>query len=95
MISDRYLYYFLTSDLGKSEIDKFIGGAAQPNLAGESVGKFKLKLPPKKEQAGIVRRLDQLRQYTEVLQQSYQAKLQHLDDLRQSLLQKAFAGELT
>ena len=94
-ISDRYLYYFLTSDLGKGEISKFIGGAAQPNLAGKSVGKFKIRLPPNGEQARIVAELDQIKQNSQTLQEHFKTKIDDIDDLRQSILQKAFAGELT
>ncbi len=94
-ISDKYIYYFLTSDLGKAEIGRFIGGAAQPNLAGESVGKFRLQLPPEEEQRAIVEKLDRLKGDCEQLEDGYRLKLQDLSDLKQSLLQKAFAGELT
>ena len=94
-ISDRYTYYFLTSDLGKAEIGKFIGGAAQPNLAGGSVGKFNIRLPPIDVQDQLVEKLDRMRNDREILQRRYIEKIQDLDALRQSILQKAFAGELT
>ncbi|MEY8120784.1 restriction endonuclease subunit S [Falsihalocynthiibacter sp. CO-5D18] len=94
-ISDRYAFYFLTSDLGKEEIKRFIGGAAQPNLAGESVGRFRVSLPSRQIQDEIVEQLDQIKNACESLATCQAAKLQDLDDLRQSLLQKAFAGELT
>lgn len=94
-LSDRFAYYFLTSTLGKAEIDKFIAGAAQPNLAGASVGKFKIRLPPIDVQKQIVARIDSVKEGAEELEQQYRSKLQDLDDLRQSILQKAFAGELT
>lgn len=94
-ISERYAYYFLTSELGKAEIDRFIGGAAQPNLAGASVGKFRVPLPPREMQDQTVESLDLLKGQCGRLEEHYIDQLHSLDDLRQSLLQKAFAGELT
>ena len=39
--------------------------------------------------------LDNARQEFQELQMAYEGKMSDLDDLRQSLLQRAFAGELT
>lgn len=94
-ISAKYAYYFLTSDLGKSEILRFIGGAAQPNLAGKSVGEFNVTLPPTSEQNEITDRLDAIRKYVDGIKSNFEQKLDNIDQLKQSLLQKAFAGELT
>lgn len=52
-------------------------------------------VPPLEEQQRIVEKLDSLREQTDSLQQEYAAHLADIDELRQSLLQKAFAGELT
>jgi type I restriction enzyme, S subunit len=43
----------------------------------------------------MVERLDGLSNQVEALEATYQAKLTALTELKQSLLQKAFAGELT
>lgn len=94
-LHSRFAYYFLTSELGKSEINRFIAGAAQPNLAGKSVGKFVLPLPSMDIQRSICDQLDTLRGEVGSLRSQYQAKLTDIADLRQSLLQKAFTGELT
>ena len=47
------------------------------------------------EQCQIVEKLTEAESETKRLQSHYRAKLADLDALRQSLLQKAFAGELT
>jgi type I restriction enzyme S subunit len=94
-IVDKYAYYFLTSELGKSEIRRFIGGAAQPNLAGKSVGEFNVPLPSIEEQKRIVERIGAVQRNVEKSKRRYQQKLGDLANLRQSLLQKAFSGELT
>jgi hypothetical protein len=43
----------------------------------------------------VLKDLDETLASVEQLQSHYRAKLADLDDLRQALLQKAFAGELT
>ena len=54
-----------------------------------------VELPCAKRQAEVAKRFSDAKESTTELQFAYKAKLQDLDDLRQSLLQKAFAGELT
>jgi len=48
-----------------------------------------------KEQQKIVSELNELIKITNVLKTNYQNKLLALDELKKSLLQKAFTGELT
>lgn len=50
--------------------------------------------PPLKEQQAIVRQLDALRTETQKLEGVYQKKIEDLEELKKSILQKAFAGEL-
>ena len=47
-----------------------------------------------KEQQAIVRQLDALRAETQKLEAVYQKKMDDLEELKKSILQKAFAGEL-
>jgi type I restriction enzyme S subunit len=54
-----------------------------------------IPIPPLTEQESISARLDSLSQDTMRLQEIYQLKLNDLQTLRQSLLKKAFSGELT
>ena len=51
-------------------------------------------MAPLEEQA-IVSKLESIKAETDRLQQEYARQLSDLDELKQSLLQKAFAGELT
>lgn len=95
LILGEYLYHYLVSDLGKEQILRFIGGAAQPNLAGKNVALFEVPLPPINIQKRMTKSLELAAENLKKLQSVYQTKLTDLDDLRQSLLQKAFAGELT
>jgi len=53
-----------------------------------------IPLPPLPEQKRIVSKLDALSAETKKLEAIYQQKLADLDELKKSILQKAFAGEL-
>ena len=75
-------------------IDSFKNGAAQPNLSSKSLGKFEFPLPPLSTQQAIVEKLDALSEETKRLEAIYERKKAALSELKQSLLQKAFAGEL-
>ena len=55
---------------------------------------FKLPIPPLNEQNAIVKQLDQLKSQTQSLESNYQQELDALDELKKSILQKAFNGEL-
>ena len=77
------------------EDERVITGAAQPQITRRTLSPVKVFLPSLKEQKNIVKKLDSLREQIDPLQQEYTTQLADMDELRQSLLQKAFAGELT
>jgi type I restriction enzyme S subunit len=58
--SNRYLYRYLVSPVGRSQIFKFDNGSAQPNLSANSVRLYVYPLPPSTEQDRIVAKIDQL-----------------------------------
>lgn len=60
----------------------------------EDLRLFPTLTPSLEEQEVIVHILDQIQYKTKHLENIYQQKLAHLDELRKSLLQKAFNGEL-
>jgi type I restriction enzyme S subunit len=53
-----------------------------------------LSFPPIKDQQTIVSKLDALREQTKKLEAVYEQKLQDLEELKKSILSKAFSGEL-
>ena len=94
VISKDYLYHLL---LSKEFTDYAIMGsqrAGMPKVNRKHLFAFRFKLPPYQEQLTIVRQLDALRAETQKLEAVYQKKIDDLDELKKSILQKAFAGEL-
>ena len=70
--------------------------AAQPVISNSSLADLELNFPASVElQAELANKLSDAETELEDIKKKYEAKIQDLDDLRQSLLQKAFAGELT
>lgn len=71
-------------------------GATISRLYNDNLKSIKICFPKSlKEQQTIVRQLDALRAETQKLEAVYQKKLDDLEELKKSILQKAFAGELT
>jgi type I restriction enzyme S subunit len=94
LLDSKFLYFFLTSPPGQGLIKGFENGAAQPNLGARSVAKYPILLPTEKEQEAIADRLTELREETQRLATIYERKLAALDELKKSLLQQAFSGNL-
>ena len=92
--SSYFLKYFLDS---KQTIDKMrqdAKGTTQKFVGLGYLRSFPILIPPFKDQQTIVRQLDALRAETQKLEAVYQKKMDDLEELKKSILQKAFAGEL-
>ena len=89
--ADFLHYYFLSLDMRQ------IGsGAAVPQINNYDIAPLELQYPADlNEQSRIVEMITMLRHRTSEAIQAYTCQLGDLDSLRQSLLQRAFAGELT
>lgn len=75
-------------------LDILSSGSAIPQLTVPMLKEYSISLPSIKEQQTIVSKLDALREQTKKLEAVYTQKLQDLDELKKSVLQKAFSGEL-
>jgi type I restriction enzyme S subunit len=69
-------------------------GATRQAITKAQLEVFKISFPSLKEQQTIVEKLDALSTKTKQLEAIYQQKINDLDELKKSILQKAFAGEL-
>ena len=91
----NYFIYFSQSRAYLNEVDSLCSGTTRRRISRKNLGKISIPLPPLEEQKRIAFRLDKASRQHNSLKEKYTSKLQDISDLRQSLLQKAFAGELT
>lgn len=89
-LDKKFLYYFCKS----YDFTKRDKGSGRPSLVKTDLLEIKMSFPPLKTQQTIVQKLDALRLETQKLEMIYQKKLDDLEELKKSILQKAFAGEL-
>jgi len=89
---------FLSHWLMKTDTVKKINatwtGARMPRANMNAVLEFNFLLPPLDEQQTIVQKLDALSAETKRLEAIYKKKIENLEELKKSILQKAFSGEL-
>jgi len=95
LLDADYLNYFLNSDMareyGKTVV---ISSVNQANINGQKLKNYPIPLPPLSEQLNITTKLDSISVETRKLESIYQKKLDDLEELKKSILQKAFNGEL-
>lgn len=93
----KFIYYAMTSKEFQEKV-LLEGKGAQATLPIINKSKWEnltLSFPKSKtEQQTIVRQLDALRAEIQKLEAVYQKKIDDLEELKKSILQKAFAGEL-
>ena len=90
----RYLVRLLRSESCKNQLEKIAGGAVMPNLSNTDLSNFSIMLPPIDMQRSALDKIDTMAEETERLESLYQRKIVALDELKQSLLQQAFSGQL-
>src|SRR5690606_33911524 len=86
---------FVEAYINSIKIDDYVSGMAQPKLNQAMLNKIPIPFPPLEEQQTIVRQLDALRAETQKLEALYQKKIDNLEELKKSILQKALSGELS
>ncbi|TVL97486.1 MAG: restriction endonuclease [Candidatus Brocadia sp. WS118] len=76
------------------KLDEYITGTAQPKLNQSALNSIRIPVPPPDKQKQIIENLLSLSTQTKKLESLYQQKLTNLEELKKSILQKAFNGEL-
>jgi len=94
-INTRCLYYLLLSRHLLQQANNCATGTAQKTVSLKALRNFSVPKIPEQQQCSIVRELDVLSEKTSQLEVIYKKKLSALNELKQSILQKAFSGELT
>lgn len=88
-----WINYFALS--ARQKIYSLGTGATFPNVSSEILKELKIPIPTFAEQGEIIYKLNTLRAETQKLETTYKKKITDLEDLKKSILRKAFNGELT
>lgn len=94
-LSVIFLKLWMQSENFQDRLKEYSQGAAIQNVASVKILKgIKIPLPTLISQESIVQNLNALSAETKKLESIYQQKLNDLEELKKSILQKAFNGEL-
>lgn len=95
MIIPSFLLYFINSPVAKKQFNKRLKGSGVPNLHLEEIREVVIYFPKSlSEQKSIVKKLDALAEQAIKLEEIYKQKISDLEELKKSVLSKAFKGEL-
>ena len=89
-----YLICWLQTGFVQEYIRQHSGRSAQPDLTHKAFGPCPFALPPKEEQKEIARRIKSVVELSDTVQQQTAAVAARCNKLTQSILSKAFRGEL-
>lgn len=95
VVNSYFLASMIRSDIYRTELERQSTGATMKNISNKALSNLIIVLPNKAEQEIVVKKLVELSEQSHSLESIYQRKLTALTELKQSLLQKAFSGELT
>lgn len=93
-VMPAYLCHFLKSKGTRQEMIDGGNGANIKSLNQGTLSRIVVPFPSLDKQAEIVRRLENIQSETQRLESLYQQKLAALDELKKSLLHRAFSGQL-
>lgn len=94
-VSVHFIKHWLRSPIFQKIIFDFAGGAAIPNVPSAKILKdIQIPFPSLKEQEKVVNDIELILVETQKLELIYHQKLNDLEELKKSILQKAFSGEL-
>lgn len=92
---NRFVFFATKTSSFKKQVETLTMQAAQPKLALTRLATIRVRVPSSiQEQETVVARLDGIADTISLLQDNCQRTLTLCDDLKQSLLRKAFNGEL-
>jgi hypothetical protein len=90
-----FLYWYLLSEAhGRCQLNEAAYGAGKPGLNLDNIRSVAISLPSPKEQAIVVERIEAALSIGQELSESIDSELQRTHALRQSILKKAFSGQL-
>ncbi|MCG3746037.1 restriction endonuclease subunit S [Vibrio cincinnatiensis] len=95
ILLNRYLYFVLCEgELVRAVMPETKGSVGQVNISLSQCRDSLIPLPPKEEQTEIVRLVDQYFAFADTIEAQVKKAQARVDNLTQSILAKAFRGEL-
>lgn len=91
----KFLYYWIRSPEALAQANDTATGTAQKTVSLSALRNFLVPQVPYSEQLAIICQLDALSAETKRLESIYRRKLSALQELKKSILSKAFSGQLT
>jgi type I restriction enzyme S subunit len=91
-VDTLFLYYFLYKSVDL--LNSLGTGTTFKELSGSKLTNVIIPIPSLKAQQIIVEKLDSLSEETKKIEAIYKQKIKDLEELKKSVLQKAFSGEL-
>jgi type I restriction enzyme S subunit len=93
-IDTEYLYYYLQSSLGLNNTLSRVKATAQPSLSMETIREIVALVPPVEEQKEIVKRIKEMFDIADKIEDNYKNLKEKIKSLPASTLNIAFKGEL-
>ncbi|MDX4061977.1 restriction endonuclease subunit S [Aliarcobacter skirrowii] len=94
LIYNRYIYKYLFAPQFLNYLSDVQSGSAQPQITIKNLKESIVPIPPLKTQQKVVAYLDEISNKMEKIKQIQKEKMQSLKELKASILDKAFKGEL-
>ena len=95
LVSGPFLAALFTTKRMQDSFQSIRTGSTVPHLTCKMVKELQLQLPPRDVQDLIIEEIGSIRTQSDQIKRNYERQLTDIADLRQSLLQKAFSGQLT
>ncbi|MGI7425347.1 restriction endonuclease subunit S [Campylobacter jejuni] len=92
--TSKYLFFVCLSNYFQEILKNNASQTTLPIINKTEFSKLQIPLPPIKGQEQITSHLDELSSHVKNLKQNYQAQIKDLQELKNSLLDKAFKGNL-
>ena len=90
----HFLTHLLRSRPYRGQLESVAGRATMPSISNDDLANLVIVLPPVAHQRKTLSLLESLSEETQRLESLYQRKLAALDELKKSLLHRAFSGQL-
>ncbi|EEN7281693.1 TPA: restriction endonuclease subunit S [Salmonella enterica] len=94
-INSSFAAIYMQSGIFQQQLNENATGSTVKGIKAASLKKIKIIFPPLTEQHEIVRRVEQLFAYADTIEKQVNNALTRVNSLTQSILAKAFRGELT